>query len=75
MHAERAIIETDAEGRPRSLPKLPPNSQVEAIFLMPEPEAGRAPRRQPPPEIAGKGRIVGDIISPAIPDEEWGDLA
>jgi prevent-host-death family protein len=24
--------------------------------------------------FAGKGRIVGDIVSPAISPEEWGDL-
>jgi prevent-host-death family protein len=24
--------------------------------------------------LAGKGKIVGDIVSPAISPEEWGDL-
>jgi prevent-host-death family protein len=24
--------------------------------------------------MAGKGKIVGDIVSPAISSEEWGDL-
>jgi prevent-host-death family protein len=24
--------------------------------------------------MAGKGKIVGDIVSPAISPEEWGDL-
>lgn len=73
MHAERVIIETDGEGRPRSLPKLPPNAQVEAIFLILEPatKKGRIPR----PEIAGKGRILGDIVAPAIPESDWGNLA
>jgi len=36
---------------------------MEAVFLvLDEPPA--SPRRQPPPEIAGKGLILGDIISP-----------
>jgi prevent-host-death family protein len=25
--------------------------------------------------MAGKGRIIGDVISPALSLEEWGDLA
>jgi prevent-host-death family protein len=24
--------------------------------------------------LAGKGKIVGDVVSPAISPEEWGDL-
>ncbi len=24
--------------------------------------------------LAGKGAIVGDVVSPAISDEEWGEL-
>ncbi len=24
--------------------------------------------------MAGKGTIVGDVVSPALSDEEWGDL-
>jgi prevent-host-death family protein len=24
--------------------------------------------------LAGKGHIVGDVISPALPPEEWGEL-
>ena len=75
MHAERMIIETDAEGKPRALPKLPPNCQVEAISLIQGPVSRAGKKRLPPPEIAGKGRIVGDIVSPAIQESEWGDLA
>jgi len=74
MRAERVIIETDSQGLPRSLPRLPPNSRVEAIFLIQEPLTGRPARRAPPPEIAGKGQILGDIVSPAIQESDWGDL-
>ncbi len=28
-------------------------------------------RRQPPLELAGKGKITGDIVSPAVPPDEW----
>ena len=27
--------------------------------------------RRPSPKIAGKGMIVGDIMSPAVPAEDW----
>ncbi len=33
MYAERLMLETDAQGRLRSLPRLPPNRRFEAIFL------------------------------------------
>lgn len=67
MHAERVILETDADGNLISPPKLPPNSELEAIFLVlrKQPE-GR--RRQPSSAIAGKGKTLGDIVSPIVPE-------
>ncbi len=63
MQATRLIVETNEHGQIVYLPPLSPNVRMEAIFLvLDEPPASR--RRQPPPEIAGKGRILGDIISP-----------
>jgi hypothetical protein len=34
MDAERLILETDASGNLKHVPKLPPNKRVEAVFLM-----------------------------------------
>ena len=34
MDAERLILETDASGNLKQLPKLPPNKQLEVIFLV-----------------------------------------
>ncbi len=34
MYAERVIVETDQFGVLKSLPKLPANKQLEAIFLV-----------------------------------------
>jgi hypothetical protein len=31
-------------------------------------------KRQPSPRIAGRGKILGDIIAPAAPIEDWEDL-
>ncbi len=32
-------------------------------------------KRQPSPRIAGQGKILGDIIAPAAPVEDWNELA
>lgn len=34
MEAKRLILETDGAGNLKQLPKLPPNQQIEAIFLL-----------------------------------------
>jgi hypothetical protein len=34
MHAEKVILETNQQGQIINLPKLPPNAQLEAIFLV-----------------------------------------
>ncbi|HES75884.1 MAG TPA: hypothetical protein ENO09_02620 [bacterium] len=39
MYAERLMLETDAQGRLRSLPRLPPNRRFEAIFLVEDEES------------------------------------
>jgi hypothetical protein len=44
---------------------------VEAIFLIPEKKRKGKKRRKPSPVIAGKGKIIGDIISPVSPPEDW----
>ena len=31
-------------------------------------------KRQPSPRIAGQGKILGDIIAPAAPIEDWNGL-
>ncbi|PSR15984.1 hypothetical protein C8255_20265 [filamentous cyanobacterium CCP3] len=28
-------------------------------------------RRFPSPSIAGKGEVLGDIVSPIVPEEDW----
>ena len=34
MYAEKLMLETDADGLLKSMPVLPPNCQVEAIFIV-----------------------------------------
>ena len=69
MHAERLIIETDHSGSPKDFPKLPPNKQLEIIFRVLDDTPGdrlRTPHR----DIAGKVRIIGDIIN-TVPEIDW----
>jgi hypothetical protein len=71
MQTRRVILETDQHGRLLHQPQLPPNSRMEAIFLLPEDRKKVDKRRKPSPAIRGKGRILGDIVSPAVPPEDW----
>ena len=70
MHATRLIVETNEHGQIVGLPPLTPGARLEAIFLVLD-EAPPLTNRQPPPDIAGKGRILGDIISPVSDAEDW----
>ena len=71
MQTKRIILETDQHGRLLHQPQLPPNIRMEAIFLLPEDRKKAKKRRKPSSAIGGKGRIIGDIVSPAVPSEEW----
>lgn len=74
MYAERIILETDTVGNIKNVPKLPPNRQVEAIFLVleeHEPKLAPGQRRRPHPDIAGRLTILGDVMSSA-PATDWG---
>lgn len=72
MHAEKMLLETDPQGRLKTLPTLPPNRRVEAIFLvLDEPISPPSTKRRPAPSIAGKGKTLGDLIAPIVPEEDW----
>ncbi len=49
--------------------RFPQVSGWRPFSVLDEPPA--SPKRQPPPDIAGKGRILGDIISPASDPDDW----
>jgi hypothetical protein len=70
MHARRLIVETNEHGQIVNLPPLSPGVRLEAIFLVLD-EAPPLSNRQPPPDIAGKGRILGDIVSPVSDADDW----
>ncbi|GEM_PF-194765 len=74
MYAEKLILETDTHGYLKQLPRLPPNVQLEAIFLVlteyPQ-SSSSIPRRKPSPKIVGQGRILGDIVAPVTAPADW----
>ena len=71
MYAERLILETDQSGTLKDVPKFLPNKQIEIIFLViDDAQGGQSLRRRPHPDIVGKTRILGDIIS-SVPKTDW----
>jgi len=69
MQAHRAVLETDENGQLNAIPALPPHAKVEAIFLVLDPGHSTG-TRVPPAELASL-RIVGDVVAPAIPLQDW----
>lgn len=67
MNAEKLLLTTDAQGRITGLPQFEPHQEVELIVLFPEKTAvtSKSVYRAPPVELAGKIKILADIIAPA----------
>lgn len=70
MLAQRVILKTDQTGKLSELPQLPPNRQVEVIFLLLDDAPEKPPRRRPHPDIAGKAQILGEVFS-SVPEADW----
>jgi len=75
MQVRKLSLEKDQNGHLLQQPQLHPNSRIEAIFLFLEDKAkGRKTIRKPSKKIGGKGKIIGDIIAPVVPPEDWNAL-
>ncbi len=72
MEAVRQIAQVRNGTLTLSLPKSFDEMEVEVIVL-PSVRADISPTvaRHPSPKIAGKGRILGDIMAPAVPEADW----
>lgn len=70
MQAERVILETDAQGNLIGLPRLPPVSRLEAIFLVLE-SGAQATERHPPAQLKDSVNYLADAFAPALSDEDW----
>ena len=49
-------------------------ARVIVTMLPPLERATSQNRRVPSPRIAGKGKILGDIVAPVIPESDWNVL-
>ncbi len=72
MYTEKLILETDANGYLKQMPKLPPNIQL--VVMLKENQLPHSSQRKPSVKIAGKGLILGDIMEPVIVAEDWNAL-
>ena len=70
MYAKRLILETDVSGKLKHVPVLPANKQLEVIFLVIDEAEQTNLRRHPHEDIAGKTRIIGNIID-TVPVADW----
>ena len=52
VQAKRAVLETDGQGRLKFVPTLPPDAQIEAIFLVLNPEPKGTPEHRHPSSLA-----------------------
>ena len=69
MYAEKLILETDEHGHFKQLPRFPPNSKLEVSISILAPTS--PVKRKPAAEIAGQGKILGDIMTPIVSTEDW----
>ena len=70
MGSQRIVLETDENGQPKNLPKFPPESRIEAIFMFPDASVDKNVRT-PAPELSAITKIRGDIIKPATLEKDW----
>ena len=72
MQVARQFIEVKQRQVVIELPESFINHRVEAIVLtVNEDEPVWSKRRPQHPDIAGKGRTLGDLISPVADDADW----
>ena len=72
MQVERQFLDVKERQIVIQLPASFLNCRVEVIAIALDGELGQlARRRRPHPEIAGKGRTLGDLVSPIVADADW----
>lgn len=72
MHVERQFIEVKQRRVVIDLPESFVNHRVEVIALTVDDDIPKqVRRRRPHPDIAGKGRTVGDLIAPIVDEADW----
>jgi hypothetical protein len=72
MQVQRQVVDVKTRRVVIELPESFVNHRVELIALTIDdaPVPGERQRR-PHPEIAGKGRTLGDLVAPIVDDADW----
>lgn len=70
MQAQRFITEVTNHSISVKLPEGFKHHRVEVIVLGLDEQDGAPLARQPHPEIAGRVKILGDIVS-SVPEQDW----
>jgi hypothetical protein len=74
MQVQRRIIDVHDTQVVLELPESFVNHRVEVIALtVDEDPAPATQRRQPSAAIFGKGKTLGDLISPIVDPEDWSE--
>ena len=74
MQVQRKIIDVQSTQVLLELPQSFVNHRVEVIALTVDDEPLVAPTiRKPHPDLAGKGRTLGDLTSPIVDPEDWAE--
>jgi len=74
MQVQRKIIDVHDTQVLIELPQSFVNHRVEVIALTVDEEPVTArPIRTPHPDLAGKGKTIGDLISPIVDPEDWAE--
>ncbi len=71
MQVERQFLDIKQRQVTIVLPESFLNHRVELIALTMDDEQPIKTRRQPHPDIAGKGRTVGNLIEPIVDEADW----
>jgi len=72
MQVERQFVDVKERQVVIELPASFLNRRVEVIAIALDEELGKhGRRRRPHPEIAGKGRTLGDLVSSIVDDADW----
>jgi len=72
MQVERQFVEVTGSQIVIDLPSSFLNRRVEVIAIALDEEVGKSSgRRRPHPKITGKGRTLGDLVSPIVDIVDW----
>jgi hypothetical protein len=72
MQVERQFLKVSQRRVVIELPESFVNHHVELIALtVDEAAPGGARKRHPHPDIAGKGRTLGDLVTPVVDEADW----